>query len=90
MASYLIGYARGERVLVENSLEQIAAFIVAHRYEDVLLTDIFDIKVLDTSMGFIMHCPDQHFLQCLLPVLVPMQRGEVEPPAFRPLSDDDD
>jgi hypothetical protein len=75
----LVGYAENREFYVENSAEQIAAFIMAHQYEDVTLVDVLDRNVLNTSMGFVQYCYDQRFLrEELIPVLAPMQMGEAE------------
>jgi hypothetical protein len=83
---YLYGYVEGERYNVSNTPEQISAFIMKYRYENVKIVSIYDILLIETSMGFIMYCSDQEYLSTkLLPVLIPMQRNEVEPPEFVPL-----
>lgn len=82
---FLYGYVNGERVMVANTTEQIAAFIMKHRMGSVKLVNLLDVTEIETSMGLIMYCSDQSFLQNeLLPVLIPMQRGEVEAPEFVP------
>ena len=82
---YVYGYADGEQVLITNNVEQICAFIMKYRYEDVKITDFFDQLLLETSMGFIMYCGNQKFLgTTLIPVLAPMQMGDSEIPEFVP------
>lgn len=82
---FLYGYANGDRVQIANTVEQICAFIMAHHMDSVMITSVFDIAEIETSMGFIMHCRDQEFLSTkLIPALAPMQMGQVEAPAFVP------
>jgi len=82
---FLYGYANGEQVLIENNVEQICAFIMKHRFQNVMITNFFDVALLETSMGFIQYCANQEFLaKELIPRLAPMQMGEVEPPEFVP------
>lgn len=83
----LYGYVKGEKYRVEDSIEQICAFIMKFRYElETVIVDISDTMFLTTSMGFIFSCADQEFLRSkLIPALVPMQRGEVRAPEFKPL-----
>lgn len=90
IGEYSYGYLpNGERVLVSNTPEQIAAFIMAHRHENVKVVNIFDMLEIETSMGFLMNVPNQQFLaEELLPVLVPMQQGETEIIEFIPYKDD--
>lgn len=87
---YSYGYLpNGERVLVSNTPEQVAAFIMAHPNESVKIVNIFDMLEIETSMGFLMNVPNQQFLaQELLPVLVPMQQGEAEIIEFIPYKDE--
>ncbi|MCM3317997.1 hypothetical protein M3603_15370 [Rummeliibacillus stabekisii] len=85
--SYLYGYVDGERYLISKTVEQICAFIMKYRMQDVQIIDILDQLELETSMGFIMHCANQQFLHDqLLPMLIPMQQGEVEAEKFVPHS----
>lgn len=85
MGEFLFGFANGERFNVANTPEQIAAFIIAHQHDDVKITSIFDIMLITTSGQFLNYVEDQEYLRDeLLPVLVPMQRGEVESIEFVP------
>lgn len=83
---FVIGHVRGEdTILIHDNPVQISAFIMKYRMQDVIITDLFDQALIETSMGFLMYCSDQQYLsEYLLPVLVPMQRGEVEIPEFEP------
>ncbi|WP_028393989.1 hypothetical protein [Bacillus cihuensis] len=80
---FLYGYVNGERFMVANTVEQICAFILKERFKDVIITDFLDQMEIETSMGFILYCNNQEFLvNELLPVLVPMQKGEKDIPEF--------
>lgn len=82
---YLVGYVDNQRFYVTNTPEQVSAFVMKYQYKNVMLTDLLDIRLLETAMGFIQFCADQEYLSAkLLPVLVPMQRGEVEATKFTP------
>lgn len=81
----LYGHVNGEKFKIEDSVEQICAFIMKYKFEDVAITDIADELFLSASGGFILRCPNQEFLKnTLLPTLVPMQQGEAEVPEFIP------
>lgn len=86
----LYGYVPGEeRVCIENSVEQISAFIMKHRFGGrVKITNFLDIVEVQTVGQFIDQCDNKRFLNDeLLPVLVPMQSGEIEVPEFVPYVD---
>lgn len=86
---FLYGYAKGERIPISNNVEQICAFIMKHRLDSVKIVSILDELEIETSMGFLMYCRNQEFLQSdLLPSLVPMQQGEVTAPEFIPYVDE--
>lgn len=81
----LYGYVDGEKFEIENNVEQMCAFIMKYSHTDVTITDFLDCLILNTSMGFILRCPDQVFLRHeLLHVLIPMQQGEVVVPEYKP------
>lgn len=83
--NFLYGYVNGEKYMVTNTVDQICAFIMKHRFEDVTFTDVVDMMEITTSMGFIFSCRDQEFLmEQLQPALIPMQRGEAEVPKYIP------
>lgn len=90
IGDYSYGYVEGERYLVSNTAEQIAAFIMEHKMKlNIRIVNAFDTLELSTSMGFIDYCGNQDFLKLrLLPVLIPMQQGEVEILAFTPHTDE--
>lgn len=84
---FLYGYVnRTNQVRISNTVEQICAFIMEYRLNNVLITNpLTDLTFIETSMGMIMSCSDQEYLKnTLLPALVPMQRNEVEAPEFVP------
>jgi hypothetical protein len=84
---YLYGHVNGERVVLRNTVKQIAAFIVKHQYNETIITTLQDQFILNTVIGgFIMNCPDQQFLrEKLLPVLAPVQMGIRNAPKFIPI-----
>lgn len=80
---FLFGYAKGEQYLVTNTVEQICAFIMKFRFDNVKLVNAFDVLEIETSGGIISFCGNQRFLgDELIPVLAPMQMGKVESPEF--------
>ncbi|MFD1736202.1 hypothetical protein ACFSCX_06445 [Bacillus salitolerans] len=82
---YLYGYVEGERYNVENNPQQISAFILKNRFKNVRIVSVLDIPLITTIGGFIDYVADQTYLkEELLPVFVPIQRGEVEVPEFVP------
>ncbi|MFL0364572.1 MULTISPECIES: hypothetical protein [Pseudobacillus] len=85
-AEFLLGYVKGEdTILIHDNPVQISAFILKYHMQNVIITDVFDQQLIATSMGFLMSCSNQEYLaKYLLPVLVPMQRGEKEIPNFEP------
>ena len=84
---YLSGYVENIfEAYIENTPEQIAAFIMDNEYAATKITNQLDVLEVETTFGsFVMSCANQHFLQKqLLPVLVPMQRREAELIKFIP------
>ncbi len=83
---YLIGYVYSEEGRSEHFLKatptNIASFIVKNSPLDVIqITTPLDTAFISTRAGFIDYCADQEFLRNeLLPVLIPMQMGDTEPP----------
>lgn len=91
IGNFLYGYVQGkERVCIENSAEQIAAFIMKQRFEgQVKIVNYLDIIEVQSVGNFIDRCENKRFLNDeLLPVLLPMQTGEVEVPEFVPYVDE--
>lgn len=84
--SYLYGHVNGDRFMITNTVEQITAFIMKYRYEDTIITDIFDnMEIVTMPGGFIMTCPNQQFLSNeLIPYLSPVQMGEEVADEFVP------
>lgn len=62
--------------LMTMTPENIANYLGAHQYDcyKMILTDIFDVQILDTIGGFINHCADRELCQKILPHLVPIQQ----------------
>ena len=74
----------------EKSPSNIANFIMQHTdASEIVLTDTMDNLVLNTFGEFINRCPDQDFLQQILPHLVPMQMRQKEPQEF-PIATDEE
>lgn len=91
IGDFLYGYVPGEvRVCIENSAEQIAAFIMKNRsVNQVKIVNSLDLIEVQTAGHFIDYCENKRFLNDeLLPVLLPMQLGEVEAPEFVPYVDE--
>lgn len=67
--------------------EVIASFIVRTRNApSVIFTNTGDNEKITTMFGFIDQCQDKEFLQHeLLPVLIPMQQGDIEPQNIEPI-----
>lgn len=62
----------------EGTAEKIANFIMEHRRNKVVITDLADLMICEsTPGGFINYCPDQEFLmRDLQPEIIPIQRGD--------------
>lgn len=77
------GEARKEFVF-DMTAENIANFIGSHLYdaEKIILTDMADRLILDTTGCFINQCPNQALCQEIIPKLAPIQMGEEEPRDF--------
>jgi hypothetical protein len=79
---YLMGMAAegGQSVVFEATAPNVAAFISQNRIAPELLICTLDYKMFLTARrGMVDACPDRKFLvQELLPVLVPMQTGQVQ------------
>lgn len=91
LGDFLYGYVSGEeRVCIENTAEQIAAFIMKNRFKgQVKITNFLDILEVQTMGEFIDRCESKAFLNDeLMPVLLPMQLGDVEVPEFVPYVDE--
>ena len=94
---FLIGYAPAEGGLheafcLDPDPVNLASFIVKMGKErgDLMICTPLDTPFLNTFGTFIDRCEDQDFLQKhLLPVLVPMQMGEMEPQEIKLTEDQD-
>lgn len=62
--------------LMTMSPENIANYLGAHQYDcyKMILSDKFDVQILDTIGGFINHCDDRELCQKILPHLIPIQQ----------------
>jgi hypothetical protein len=93
---YLVGYYPGEngweRTMLIPTAENIASFIVSHgQTKDIQIANPLDQTFITTLGMYIDQCTDQDFLQHkLLPVLIPMQKGEVEPKLVQEYEEQDD
>lgn len=88
MESKTIGYAYlypvdGEvrkEYLIATTPENLANFVGSH-FKDarqIIITDMLDRLILDTTGGFLNQCPNQELCREILQSLVPIQRGETE------------
>lgn len=70
-----------EVVVFENTVENIASFIVSNFMRKCVVTDIGDNLIVSSVVGgFIDNCTNQDYLiKELHPTIIPMQLGEVEP-----------
>lgn len=84
---YLKGYFDSGECLIENTKEQISAFIMASASDNTVITNILDKPEITTLGGFIDKCYNQAFLPELLAVLIPQQMGEVDAIKFVPIPD---
>lgn len=74
------GGARKE-YLIATTPENLANFVGSHfkDTQQMIITDMMDRLILDTTGGFLNQCPNQDFRQELLQSLVPIQMGVTEP-----------
>lgn len=74
------GEARKE-YLIATTPENLANFVGSHfkDAQQMVITDMMDRLILDTTGGFLNQCPNQDFRQELLQSLVPIQMGVTEP-----------
>lgn len=91
--AYLYPLDGGERkeFLFEMTPENIANFIGFHQWdtEKMILTDMLDRLLLETTGGFIFDCPDQNLCREIISFLAPIQMGEREAKPFPIISNDD-
>jgi hypothetical protein len=83
---YVYGYVGDEYVgKVSIEPEQVAAFIMKFKNApETKLVNIMDILEMSTLFGMVFFCRDQAYMRKLLPVLVPMQMTDKEPPEWIP------
>lgn len=82
---YLKGHFDSGECLIENTREQISAFIMDSSGEsEIIITDMMDKHQITTSLGLIFKCVNQAFLPELIEILAPQQMGEVEVIPFVP------
>lgn len=64
--------------------ENIANFLGSHQFdaEKIVLTDMLDRLILDTTGGFINNCPNQELCKNIISLLAPIQIGEKEATEF--------
>ncbi|MCG8539536.1 MAG: hypothetical protein MJA82_06315 [Clostridia bacterium] len=68
------------KITIKNSISQVASFIkITEKLPQIIIADTCDIKLLNTMYGFIDICTDEEYLNKLLPILVPIQKGKQEP-----------
>ena len=77
------GSVRQEYVF-DMTLENIANFLGSHQFdaEKMILTDVMDRLILDTTGGFINNCPNQERCRNIVSLLAPIQMGEKEVTEF--------
>lgn len=78
---YLVGYAqytdKREVVYMKPTAENVANFIMKHKWASVIITDKWDLMVVTAKYGIIDICKDQEFLiHELHPAIIPIQLGE--------------
>lgn len=50
--------------------------------QKIIVTDMLDRLILDTVGGFIGNCPNQELCKAIIPMLMPIQKGEAEAQDF--------
>ena len=67
--------------LMTMTPESIANYLGAHQYDcyKMILSDKFDVQILDTIGGFINHCADRELCQKILSHLIPIQQCKKRP-----------
>lgn len=81
--AYLYPAAGGQRkeYLISTTPENLANFVGSHFVdaEQMVVTDMLDRLILDTTGGFLNRCPDQNLCREILKSLAPIQMGKTEP-----------
>lgn len=67
--------------LISTTPENLVNFVGGHfvNAEQMIVTDILDRLILDTTGGFLNRCPDQNLCREILKSLAPIQMGATEP-----------
>ena len=81
--AYLYPTAGGQRkeYLISTTPENLANFVGSHFMDarQMIVTDMLDRLILDTTGGFLNRCPNQNLCREILKSLAPIQMGEAEP-----------
>ncbi len=82
--------SRPETFVFNMTPENIANFIGSHQFDcaSIIITDLYDIRILDTFGGFLNRCNDIVLLEEIQRHLVPIQLREREPVTFSMVSVD--
>lgn len=68
------------KIIIKNDYRQVASFIMtASTCPRTVFTDPMDNFLFDTIYEFIDRCKDKKYLEELLKVLIPMQKGKDKP-----------
>ena len=82
-SEFLYGYVEDKRVLIRNDVEQICAFLMKYRFQNVKITNVLGITEVNTYIGVIDYCADQQYLVSVLnPAYTTMQSGKVPVPKY--------
>lgn len=67
--------------LISTTPKNLANFVGSHFVdaEQMIVTDMLDRLILDTTGGFLNRCPDQNLCCEILKSLAPIQMGETKP-----------
>ena len=81
--AYLYPTDGGQRkeYLISTTPENLANFVGSHFTDarQMIVTDMLDRLILDTTGGFLNQCPNQNLCREILKSLAPIQMGEAEP-----------
>ena len=89
LAVYTLGLDEDIQICIKADTENIAAFIAKYPLAPKITMETLDGHfLLDTRLGFIDKCYDQTYLATqLIPVLAPMQMGELDIPEIVTVTD---
>ncbi|MBS5388848.1 MAG: hypothetical protein KHY31_15920 [Clostridiales bacterium] len=78
---YPTGGGQRKEYLISTTPENLANFVGSHFMDaqQMIVTDMLDRLILDTTGGFLNRCPDQNLCREILKTLAPIQMGEAEP-----------